>query len=508
MCADADNRFGEIRPKRRGRLDAGAANDSQSKPAVVDARAMDILLALAELAPYVRETEACDSAAALVKALRQLGHKVTVAAPRTPGFEASGLLVARRLTPLTLSDGSEVNVLDGQLPSGAELVLFDLPGLFDHPSLYGEGGKGFADDAGRYATFGRAVAALVLQRAEQGKAVEVVHAHDAVACLVPLALREQRVPVVFTIHDIERSAVFPHSAHTLLGFPDLSSLELDGGLSGVASAVRLASTVTTVSSRYAEELLNPACSGALASLLSALPEGLLGIPGGVDYATCNPATDTALESRFDAEDPSNKGRSKVTALKQLELELELDRPLLVFLGDLAREPGSDALFEALPEILKLDLALVVANTGSSAAAIRFQAVAREYPGDLACVAAIDERFSRQLLAGADLALVLSAGGPGGNRQLFAQRYGAVPIAFASGGLVDAIVDADAELETGTGFLFDVLEPEALLGALSRAFSAYGNPAFARLRRRVMRLDLAWDRPARRYVQVYRKLLSP
>jgi len=90
--------------------------------------------------------------------------------------------------------------------------------------------------------------------------------------------------------------------------------------------------------------------------------------------------------------------------------------------------------------------------------------------------------------------------------LFAQRYGAVPIAYASGALVDAIVDADAELETGTGFLFDSLEPEALLGGLSRAFSAYGNPKFSRLRRRVMRLDLAWDRPARRYVQLYRKLV--
>jgi len=157
----------------------------------------------------VRETEASDSASALIKALRQLGHRVTVAAPRSPGFEAGGLLAARRLTPLSLADGSEVNVLDGQLASGAELVLFDLPGLFDRPAIYGESGAEYADNAWRFAAFGRAVAALVLQRAEQGKAIDVVHAHDAVACLVPLALRGQSVPVVFTIHDIERRAEFP-----------------------------------------------------------------------------------------------------------------------------------------------------------------------------------------------------------------------------------------------------------------------------------------------------------
>jgi len=312
---------------------------------------MEILLALAELAPYVRETEACDSASALVKALRQLGHRVTVAAPRSPGFEAGGLLAARRLTPLTLADGSEVNVLDAQLASGAELVLFDLPGLFDREGIYGDGGVTYVDNAVRFATFARSVAALVEHRAEQGKAVEVVHAHDAVASLVPLALRGKHVPVVFTIHDISRQAEFPESARDVLGFSDLSSLAVKGGLSGLASAVQLANAVTTVSARYAEEILEPARSGALASVLAGLPEPVLGIQSGVDYATCNPATDTALESRFDAEDPSNKGRSKVAALKKLELELAVDRPLLVFLGDLEREPGAVALFEALPEIL-------------------------------------------------------------------------------------------------------------------------------------------------------------
>ncbi len=467
---------------------------------------MDILLALAELAPYVRETEASDSASALVKALRQLGHRVTVAAPRSPGFEAGGLLAARRLTPLVLADGSEVNVLDGQLASGAELVLFDLPGLFDRAAIYPEVGSEYTDNARRFATFARAVAALVQQRAEQGKAVEVVHAHDAVACLVPLALREQNVPVVFTIHDIERRAEFPPGSEGELGFADLSSLQLAGGLSGLASALSLSSSVTTVSAHYAQEILDPVRSGALATTLSQLTEPVLGIPGGVDYATCNPATDTALESRFDAEDPSNKGRSKISILKKLELELAVDRPLLVAIGDLRPERGGDALFAALPELLKLDLALVIANTGRAIDAERFRNLAGEYSGDLATVAQLDERLARQLYAGADLALILPSAGPGGDHQLFAQRYGAVPIAYAAGALVDAIVDVDAELETGTGFLFDSLEPEALLGGISRAFSAYGNPKFARLRRRVMRLDLAWDRPARRYVQLFRKLV--
>src|SRR3954469_2876291 len=114
---------------------------------------MDILLALAELAPYVRETEAADSAAALVKALRKLGHKVTVAAPRSPGFEAGGLLAARRLTPLTLAGGRVVNVFDGQIGAGGGLVLCNLPGRFDRATIYGENGVEFPDNAERFASY-------------------------------------------------------------------------------------------------------------------------------------------------------------------------------------------------------------------------------------------------------------------------------------------------------------------------------------------------------------------
>jgi starch synthase len=88
-------------------------------------------------------------------------------------------------------------------------------------------------------------------------------------------------------------------------------------------------------------------------------------------------------------------------------------------------------------------------------------------------------------------------------QMYAQRYGAVPVARATGGLIDTIVDCDAKLETGTGFLFDEATPEALLGAIERALAARMLPRWPVLVRRVMRLDRGWDRPSRRYEQVYR-----
>jgi starch synthase len=97
--------------------------------------------------------------------------------------------------------------------------------------------------------------------------------------------------------------------------------------------------------------------------------------------------------------------------------------------------------------------------------------------------------------------------PCGHIELVAQRYGALPVAEALGGIPDVVVDMDAELETGTGFTYDRESDDALLGAVERAVSAFGRPEFSLLRRRIMRRDLGWDRPARRYVQVYRRLLG-
>jgi starch synthase len=136
---------------------------------------MDILMVAAELAPYARVTEAGDAVPALAKALKQLGHRVTVVLPRYAAFEAHGLLLARRLTPLS-APGGDITVFDCQLSSGVEVVLFDLPGLREPPALSDAGTQ---DPAllTAFVELGRAVGALVRQREGQ-QPVELVHAHD------------------------------------------------------------------------------------------------------------------------------------------------------------------------------------------------------------------------------------------------------------------------------------------------------------------------------------------
>jgi starch synthase len=469
---------------------------------------MDILMVTAELAPYARASRTGDAVSALSKALCQLEHKVTVAVPRHPGFEGGSVLAARRLTPLALPGGDSVTVLDGQLPTGATLVLFDVPGLFDHPQIYAE--EGPAGDAARYAVLSSAATALAAQRAERGEAFDVVHLHDWPAAGTALGLSRTRgkTATVLTIHDGFRRGVVPAGEAGRYGVgPDMDDLCREGdGVSLLAAGAAAADAVTALSPTVATDLLDATRFGALSRALASREAPALGILGGLDYAVYNPATDSLLKARYDAEDPSNKGSTKTELLKKSRLELATERPLVAVVVD-PQEGGVDLALESVPRLLKHDVSLLVLVRKDADLAARIAAFRDDADPRLASEVVLDDATLRRAAAAADIVVYPARYDGAATWARVAERYGALPVARATGAHVDAIVDCDAALETGTGFLFDDEAPDSLIGAVARALSAYRSPRWAVLRRRVMRLDLAWDRPARRYVQVYRQAIA-
>lgn len=472
---------------------------------------MDILLVATELAPYIVGTPAADSVASLAKSLRLLGHDVTVALPRYPAFEQAGLLAARRLTPLRIEGGGEVVVFDAQLPSGVQLILFDASRLFDRPGVYGEGDEEYPDNAKRFGFFSDAVAALVQTRSEQGKTFDVVHMHDYAAGLVAVKLAARPGPAlatVLTVHDGQLSGQFPLKAREELGIPEElchpQGFRLGSKLCVLKGVMTMVDRVVTTSPSYAQALESPERFGALARAFRETPD-VLSILGGVDYSLYNPATDAALESRYDAEDLSNKGRNKSAVLRELGLDLDMSRPLFFAEAVPGGHSALDTLAGALRALMKTDLQLVVATDAAHEEKLRNAAA--EYAGSVQILARPPERTVRRLWAAADFYLGLERSNPSGQALLRAQRYGAVPVALGVDAAQDVVVDCDAELETGTGFLFDTATQRDLAGAVARAVAAYGSPRFPDLMRRVARQDLGWDRPARRYAQLYRQTLG-
>lgn len=463
--------------------------------------------------------------AALSKTLCRLDHKVTVAMPRYRCIDDAGLMLARRLMPIRLEvpgaagSGGEVvegMLFDARLASGVELMVIDLPGMFDRPGIYGEGGEPYPDNARRFGLFCRALAQVVARRNQQGQGFDVVHAHDWPTALLPFLLRDQPVRRVLTVHDARNQGQFPKSAVDDIGlsWSDFhpAGLEFYDRLNMLKAGVLAADVVTTTSPSAARALVGPAGGeGAggegLEGVFRARQADLVGIVNGLDYARWSPSTDPHLPARYDAEDVANKGRCKATLLHRLEMGLEPEQPLIVALGPVTVAHGFDLVVEALDALATSGAQLIVAGEGDPALTVPLQAASEEL-AEVKYLPELNERLRHQLLAAADLVLVAPRHGGGSELERQAQRYGAVPVAHATGVILDTVVDCDRRCETGTGFLFHEPTAPALIGATQRALTALRTPVWAGLRRRVMRLDLSWERPAHRYVRVYRKPAAP
>jgi starch synthase len=479
---------------------------------------MDITFVTTELAPFVKVGGLADVSAALPKALRGLGHSVTVVIPRFPAFEAQGLLLARRLTPLRFSLGEqafEVTLFDGRLASQVDLVVVDAPHLFDRDGVYGERGEDYPDNALRFAVLSRAAAELVRQRVAGGRPVDVVHCNDWATALVPTYLRAlaRETPAlaatrsVLTIHNVAHQGVFPKTELATIGLGwdsfRVDGIEFYGGINFLKQGVADADVITTVSPSYAREIQTAEQGARLDGVLRKRADALVGIVNGVDYAVWNPATDPALGARYDAEDFQNKARCKGALQNELGLAIDVQAPLVAFVGRLVQQKGADTVAALLPKLLRATGAqVVVAGDGDPAIARSLADATAKAVGRAAFARAASEPLVHRIFAAADLLLVPSRYEPCGLVQMYAQRYGALPVARATGGLADTIVDCDAKLETGTGFLFDDAEVGGLLGATERALGAMSLPRWPGLVRRVMRLDRGWEGPARRYEQAY------
>lgn len=467
---------------------------------------MIVLMVAAEFSPYTPAgatgSSVGSSVSALSRVLVPLGHDVTVVLPKYPAFEEMGLLVARRLSPLELPGGGTATIFDGQLGSGVKLVLIDAPQFFERAGVYGEGDQQHGDNAARFGFFAHAVAALVRQRQQQGSPFDVVHGHDWPGALAVMQLKASNpaLPCLLTVYDPRHAGRFAlqdaEALHLPTQYLEPSGALLDDGICVLKGGALAADRLTTPSPSAAEELTDEARYGGLAVAFSTRASVTTGILPGIDYARYNPATDSDLVSRFDAEDLGAKGNCRTALLRELGLEFEDGRPLLALVSAGPR-PGV-ALRELCSQLLRNDVSLVVALHG--------QAEAGLLPASASGQAAVVDLSTssgreRRVLAAADIVLCLDDGDSCTPRR--AQRYAAVPVACAFGACRDAIVDCDPELETGTGFLFE--DWQQAPGAVQRALAACRQSSWARLQRRLARLDLSWERVAHRYQKLYRQL---
>jgi starch synthase len=316
---------------------------------------------------------------------------------------------------------------------------------------------------------------------------------------------------VLSIHNLEHQGIVDASMLDTLGIPGSffhpDGIEFYGKINVLKGGILSADAVTTVSSQYARDIQTQAHGHGLEGVVAFHAANLTGIGNGIDISIWNPATDPALVSRFDAEDCAGKILCKAASLTDLRLDLVTERPLLTLAQNLDARSGFAAFMDCLHPLMKSDVSVIVLGAGDPELERRLRNAVTTFPGRVAWVENADGATVRRCLAASDFALIPAPYEASGSLHQGAQRYGCVPIAHAAGGNLDAIVDCDAQLETGTGFLFDAPDATSILGGVQRALASHQSPRFASLRRRVMRLDVGWDRPAFRYEVLYRSLLA-
>jgi len=478
------------------------------------AASLKVLFVAPECAPFAKTGGLGEVIGALPKALCRRGVDVRIVMPLYAGMPWHELEPLEGILSVPMwfgSAGSRVRL--ARLP-GSDVPIYFLEHhrYFDRPHLYGPPAHAYPDNLERFAFLSRG--ALEVVKAV-GWIPDVIHAHDWQAALVPVYVDtvEWAKPLhgcatVYTIHNLAYQGVYDAGALAVtgLGFEHYNAREFEHfGTTNLTKAALYHSTkLTTVSPRYAREIQTAAYGCGLDGVLNERAGDLVGILNGIDTAEWNPATDARLAARFDADDLTGKARCKAALQAEAGLPIRPDVPLLAIIARLVPQKGLDVLAHALDTILAWDVQMIVMGSGNPEAEAFFAARARARRDRLCTWIPFDDARSHRLQAGADFFVMPSRFEPCGLSQLYAMRYGTLPIVRATGGLVDTVAGYDETTGDGKGFVFHDLDPESLADTIGWAVSTwYQCPAqIERMRRRAMARDHSWDRSADGYVDLY------
>lgn len=470
-----------------------------------------------EVAPWAKTGGLADVLSGLPAALEELGHRVTVVLPRYRDIqvpEASS--IARRVTVGTFA--TDVTVHLASLSEMRRVAFVDCPPLFDRDGFYGAGGIDYPDNDRRFAVL--AGAALDLAQHDLAERVDIVHAHDWQAGLVPVRLRLEpqrwtrvaRAGLVFTIHNLAYQGLFPRTSVPALGLDwqvfTMDGAEFWGQVSFLKAGINYSDMVTTVSPTYARETQQPSEGGGLDGVLRARGDRYVGILNGIDTRVWDPSADAFLPATFDVDHLEGKRACKRALLERFGLAVgddSLARPVVGMVSRLVDQKGLDLVLAALPALLRLDVSWIFVGTGEARYARALQTVADQHPSRVGVFIGFDESLAHLVEAGADMFLMPSRFEPCGLNQMYSLRYGTVPVVHAVGGLDDTIQPYTPRARHANGFKFREPTPESLVQTLRQAVRVFGDrAAWAALMRQGMREDHSWATSAREYVKVYRR----
>ena len=478
---------------------------------------MHIIHLSAECYPAAKAGGLGDVVGALPKYLNQLGEFCEVIIPRyqTPWLDSQEYeLVWEANAPIGKGEFHFKILKEKTNKLGFNLYVIEIPGRFDRPGVYVDpwSGHGYWDEFERSLSF--QIAALEWIQSFN-ELPDILHCHDHHAGLVPFLTQQglryerlRRIPSVITVHNAEyhgsqdmgKADLLPEFVPQNYGY-----LEWEGRLNPLASALKCSWKITTVSQSYMQELGHN--SNGLEGLFQWETGKSMGIVNGIDAEVWDPATDPLLDINFTAKGvKGGKAKNKKKICEQFGLNPNL--PTISFIGRLVREKGADLLPDLFNHYLygEHEVNFVLLGTGDPSLHEIFARMDNEHFGFFDATLEYNEKLAHEIYAGSDFIIMPSRVEPCGLNQLYALRYGAIPIVRSVGGLKDTVKDISEE--DGYGIRFDDFTLQEAEHATERAIHLYHNKAeFQNIVRRIVKLDFSWSNSATKYVSMYKELIE-
>lgn len=388
------------------------------------------------------------------------------------------------------------------------LYVINIPGLFDRASIYlNDDGEGYSDEAERYIAFQRAVLDWLLLENK----FDQLHCHDHMTGLVSFMIKHcprynaiKHLPVSFTIHNGQYRGVMDWSVRKLLPTfedEDAGLLDWDGFINGLATAIKCAHFITTVSPSYLDELKSSPDS--ISSLLIQESDKTKGVLNGIDEKLWDPQTDPMIEFNLKSDVGKYKFQNKEALASKYGFKSS--KILLGFIGRFATQKGADLLSDAYDAYLQTNdsIHFFILGSGDKSLESDVLALREKHPNNVTAVVAYDEALAHQVYAASDYLIMPSRFEPCGLNQFYAMRYGTIPVVRSTGGLKDTVPDIG---DGGYGITFLRDTSEDVLYSLGRIEELHSDSkALQKLLLQITQLDFSWTKSAESYSKIYQTI---
>lgn len=489
-------------------------------------RAMKILMVSAEVVPFAKTGGLADAVAALAGTLSTMGHDVKIVMPRYYKIDRKQLAQLDGPMGVPVGIGQEwTGVYYAPLTGYPKVTVYFL----DHEQCFGRDGiygtkqeSDFHDNPYRFSLLAHGAFQLCNKL---GWFPDIVHAHDWSSCLVPALLKHVCRPQpqfahtasVLTIHNMGYQGQYGKDKFTDLGIDwNLyygAGFEHNGGINFLQSGVTCADMITTVSPTYAKEIQTPAGGFGMDGLLRVRTDVVRGIVNGVDTSFWNPATDKTLPANYSVSDMAGKAKCKAELQKKMGLTVDPDVPIVGLVSRLVSQKGIAEVFAPTYGCLyrlcsTMKIQFVVLGNGEKWCEDEIKSLESKLPNMRAFIG-YSESLSHLVEAGSDFFLMPSQYEPCGLNQMYSELYGTLPIVRRTGGLADTVQNYNEKTGEGTGFMFDLLTPDAVYDTIGWAVYAYYNKKdhIKAMQKRAMKQDFSWKASCNKYLEVYKEAIA-